>query len=218
MKQLFFLLAITFCYSTVFGQSKEGLRMMSEGNQNSFTTSFETGSAKDMSDLWAKYMKKYKGKTKKIKKSDEYFTNDAMIKDMSSNTVDVYSTFIQNGDYVDMVVWMDLGGAYLNSEDHPDAMPTFKKMMDEFGVMVKKVSIEDQLKDEENILKKMNNEMDGLVKDKENLESDIAKYEKKIEEAKQKIEENKIAQERKSEEITGQQGVVEKVKTALNEL
>ncbi len=218
MQRFILLFTLTLCYSMLFGQSKEGVRMMSQGQKNSFTVTYENGSAKDLADSWTKFMKKYKGKTKKLKKTEEYFTDNAVIKEMSTNTVDVYSTFIQNGDYVDMVVWFDLGGAFLSSEQHPDAIPTLTKMTDEFGNIVKKAAIEEELKEQETVLKKMSNEFDGLVKDKENLESDIVKFEQKIEEAKKKIEENLVAQERKTEEINGQQKVVEKVKTSLTEL
>ena len=178
----------------------------------------ENGDVKAISDMWSKYLRKYKGKTRKDRKSGEVFTDNANIPGLSSNTVDFYTTFYKTGEDSEMTVWCDLGGVYLQSELHNESMTTLNTMLDEFSLQVKQHGIETNLKSQEVVLKKMNNDMNGLVKDKENLEADIVRYEKKIEEARQKIEENILAQEMKTKEIQNQQGVVEDVKSSLLEL
>lgn len=218
MKKLYGILALLFAFSMSYGQATQAEKSMSAGNQNSFSINLPSSNKKEIEKRWAKFLKRYKGKTDKIKKTEEYLSDDAKIENMSDNTVDIYSQVNQEGADTQLSVWYDLGGVFLSSETHPEKVTIANSMLDEFALEVAVANVEDNLKEEEKTLKKLNNDFKGLGKDKSKLEEDIKKYEKKIEDAKAAIVENEAAQKAKEEEIKTQEVVVEKVETQLKEM
>lgn len=218
MKKIYGIFVLLFTFSLSYGQAVQVAKSMSEGNHNSFSINLPKSEKKEIEKSWAKFLKKYKGKTDKIKKTEEYLTDDAKIESMSDNTVDIYSQVNQEGEDTQLTVWYDLGGAYLSSETHPEKVTIANAMLDAFALTVAVANVEETLKEEEKSLKKLNGDFKGLEKDKVKLEEEIKKCEKKIEEAKAAIVENEAAQVAKQEEITSQEGVIEKVKTTLKEM
>ncbi|MFK8101089.1 MAG: hypothetical protein AB8G15_01140 [Saprospiraceae bacterium] len=218
MKKFVLLLSFIFVASLTFAQVSEAKQSMSQGNYNGFAIDLRKTVKKDVEKAWKKYIKKYDGKTKKNKKTNETFSDNAEIEGMSTNTVDVYASVRENGEDTKLVVWFDLGGAYLSSETHPKAAAMADKMLNDFAMSVSKASIEEELEVQEKLYKKIDGDLKDLVKDKSGLESDIKKYEKKIAEAKSKIEENLKAQAAKKEELETKGETVERVKKKLNDL
>ena len=218
MKKLYGLFVLLLAFSMSYGQATQAAKSMSEGNHNAFNINLPNSNKKDIEKSWAKFLKKYKGKTDKIKKTEEFLTDDAKIENMSDNTVDIYSVVNQEGEDTQLSVWYDLGGAFLSSETHPEKVTIANSMLDAFALTVAIANVEENLKEEEKSLKKLNGDFKGLEKDKEKLEDEIKKCEKKIEEAKAAIVENEAAQKAKEDEIKTQEGVVEKVKVQLKEM
>lgn len=218
MKNLILVIICAFLSNLTFAQVIENQVPMSQGNKNSFMIELADQQAKDIEKAWTKYLKKFDGKTKKDKKSGEYLSDNAEIKNMSDNTVDIYSKVIQRGTNCQLIVWFDLGGAFLNSRTHPDAFAAAKELLYEFDLSTKITATKDDLKQEESRLKKLNKELKGLEKDKKGYENDIEKYQKRIAEAKQKIKENIAKQESKNGEIKRQDGKVKEVQTKLKKL
>lgn len=219
MKKLYGIFVILFAFTmTVSAQIKEETKSMSNGNNNSFSINLPKSDKKEIEKSWAKFLKKYKGKTDKIKKTEEFLSDNAKVENMSDNTVDIYSQVNQEGEDTQITVWYDLGGAYLSSETHPEKVTIARSMLDAFALTVAVSNVEDHLKEEEKSLKKLNGDFKDLKKDKTKLEDDIKKFEKKIEEAKAAIIENETAQKAKEEEIKKQEGMVDKVKMKLKEM
>lgn len=219
MKQItLFLVLVIFSISASFAQIKEAPAAMSKGTNNAFSLELRTTIQKEVEKSWEKYIKGYKGKVKKDKKSGQIFADDCTLESMSSNTVDVYSTVRQSGENTILTVWYDLGGAYLNSEMHGDKIAAVEKMLNDFALSVSVASVEEDLKEQQKVLKGLEKEQNGLVKDKSNLESDIAKYEQKILEAKEAIKKNLEAQKNKQAEIEAQKKVVTDIETTLKKL
>ncbi len=219
MKNLFLLVICVLLSNVVSAQQiVENQVPMSQGNKNAFMVDIPNVEAKDVEKSWTKFLKKYDVKTKKAKKSDEFLSDNAKIEAMSSNTVDIYSKVIQKGTDCQLVVWYDLGGAYVKSNTHPDAYAAAKEMLDEFTLATRISVVKEKLKEEESKLKKLNKEKEGLVKDKEGYEDDIEKYKRKIQEAKEKIKQNLTDQEKKTVEIKTQGVEVEKVTKKLKRL
>ena len=69
----------------------------------------------DAERLWKKFMKTKRAKTKKIKRSSEWYSESAEITGLG-NGIDMYATFENTGDDVRMVVWFNMGDDYLSSE------------------------------------------------------------------------------------------------------
>lgn len=219
MKKVTLLLTIL-CFSvlSMFAQINEGASSMSKGNENAFTLELRQTQEKEISKAWEKFIKGYKGKVKKDKKSGEILADDCQIKEMSSNTVDVYSSVRQSGENTILTVWYDLGGAFLNSGMHGDKIPVVEKMLKEFAINVDIAAVEEDLKNQEKTLKNLEKDLKGLEKDKEKSENEIAKCEKKILEEKESIKVNLTDQKNKTSEIEAQRKVVEEIKSTLKKM
>ena len=197
---------------------KVGERSMSNGSQNSYTVMLASSSKKDMEKAWSKFMKEYKGKTKRDKKTDEYLTDNAEISSMSDNTVDVYCRLQDLGNETQMTVWFDLGGAYVNADAHPEASSTAQNMLMSFAKTVDKKNVEELLKVEEKSQKKLEGEMKKNGKELKKLEKDIENYKKKIAEAEAKIVENKEQKIDIDKRLSTQQEKVIMVKGKLKKM
>lgn len=211
MKKITLLSFVLSLFATItFGQVTEAQSYMSEGTFNSLTIVLPEGSEKDAPKEWIKYFKKY-GKTKKNRKTDEYFSDDAQILGMSDNTVDVYTKF--NGNT--MTVWFNLGGAYLSSMEHPDGFATGEQLLMDYGLHLQILAVEDELKAEEKALKDLESDREKLVKNKETLEQNIEDWKAKIAQAEADIEQNISDQAAKKNEIGEQKTLIEQVKARL---
>ncbi|MEM1322048.1 MAG: hypothetical protein AAGG75_17440 [Bacteroidota bacterium] len=219
MKPLTFIIALLFFSFAALAQIQvevaEEERAMNLGLNMACIITLENASEKDAEKTWTKFMKRYGKKTKKVKKSDEYLTDNATVNGMSNNTVDVYATFDQQGDDVELSVWYDLGGAYLSSNTHPDRFEAANKMLNDYANQMAKQAVERELENQEKSLKAMAGDLKKMQKDKTSMENDISKYEKKIEEAKAGIAQNLKDQEAKAAQIKGQENIIGEVKKRL---
>jgi hypothetical protein len=116
----------------VFSQSKivinEIYQYMAKGEQTGFEVLIPESTPDRTNAEFAKLAKKYKGKVVTQKKSPDVFVDDALVKEVSENTIDMYyvTSPINNG--TKLTVFVDLGGAFISSSNHPrayDAMENF---------------------------------------------------------------------------------------------
>jgi hypothetical protein len=207
------LLSIAFLMFSVMtiAQITESEQYMSQGTYNCLSIELPSGSEKNAPKEWTKFFKKY-GKTKKNRKTDEYFTDNANIIGISNNSVDVYTKF--NGNT--MTTWFDLGGMYLSSID--DGFATGEQILLDFGLHLKMLQVEDELKDEEKNMKNIQSDLKKLEKSKATLEKNIESWKAKIAQAEADIEQNIKDQEAKTIQIGNQEIIVEQVKARLAEL
>lgn len=209
------LLSLMFMSVSLFvtAQVTEGESYMSQGTFNGLTIELPEGSEKDAPKEWTKFFKKY-GKTKKNRKTDEYFADNAKILGLSNNSVDVYTKFGANT----MTVWFDMGGAYLSSAEHIDGYATAEQILMDFGLHLKTLMVEEELKTEEKNLKKLQNDLEKLEKDKATLEKNIEDWKAKIVQAEADIEQNTTDQENQTTAIDQQLTLLQQVKARLAEL
>ena len=195
---------------------QEESKMMSKGSNNGFSITL-TGIEKGMAEgVWKKFSKNYDVRSKRDRKTKEYFSDNANIAEMSSNPVDIYTTFSQVDTNTVVNFWFDLGGAYLSTAQHNDQVSAANTVLQSYAFAVGKKRAEEELKAEEKVQK-------VLEKDLEKLEKDNKTFHKRIEEAKALIAEmeesikvNLEDQEKKKMEITTQKVVVNKKGEALN--
>ncbi len=197
---------------------KEMDRLMSQGQKNSFSVVIDGLSKKDIEKSWGKYIKNHDTKSKWDKKKNEYFADNAKVRDISDNTIDIFSQLNEVGNRVELTVWMDLGGAFLSSNDHPQKVKEGEAFILKFATNMEKKRVDNFRKREEDKLGDLRGDLKDLQKDKGKLEKDIEDYEKKIAEAKKKIETNVANQSIKEEEIKVQEVYVEKVKEIKTQL
>ncbi len=193
-------------------QLKEMDRLMSKGQKNSFSIIIDGVSKKDIEKSWGKYLKDHDAKSKWNKGTKEYLADNAKISEISDNTIDVYSQLIESGKRVELIVWMDLGGAFLSTYDHPDKAKYGEAFIIKFATDMEKKRVDNFRKQQEDKLGDLQDNLKDMQKDKGKMEKDIEDYEKKIEEARAKIAENVANQATKEAEIQAQEDYVNKVK------
>ena len=196
-------------------QIMESTKVMSQGDNNALTVKLPDTEVKVVEKEWESFIKGYKGKLRKIKKSSEIFADDAKLENISSNTVDVYALVSERGEDTELAVWFDLGGAYLNSETHPEQYNHAKVMLNEFLGKVSKTYIANLLNEEEKKMKDLEGVLKDIEKSSANSVKDIEKYEEKIQEAKANIEKCKSDKEGALKDIEAQKAVIKKVKMQL---
>jgi hypothetical protein len=181
-------------------EAKEG---MSEGTKSALVLELPKTDAKTVEKSWLKYVKDFDGKTKKKnKKTGEIFTDNAMIAAMSKNTVDIYSKVESKGEGSRLVVWIDLGGAFLASSTHPEQYGVAAEMINDFSSKISIAKAEEMLKMEDDALEDEEDNLKKLDKDAADMKSKIEDYRKKIKELEAEIvktEEQRKAQAKKVE-------------------
>lgn len=190
---LFALMALV---STSWGQIdspiKEETKSNSKGSFNCLTMELPGTSGKEVSKTWGKYIKKLKGKTKFDRKLNEQVTDDATIKDMSDNTVDIIFKMEERGSEGTAIsVWFNLGVSYLSSNDHPERYPAGEKILKDFANLVSADMIEEELKAAEKKLKELEDLLKKQEKEEAQRTKDIADYQATI----KKMEDNIVTAE-----------------------
>lgn len=218
MKKLLFLsLAAAFTFNAN-AQKKikvvEANETIGTGSNNALVITLYEASVSDVEKEWKSLMKDFNAKVSSSK--GQMFADNALIKSMGANTMDVYSIVQDNKDgSLKLVVGFDLGGAYLSSSQHGAQFAEAKKIMHDFAVKTTKAAIGSQLKEAQKQQKDLEKTQADLVEDKADLEKDIESYKEKIKKAEADIQVNLKNQETKKAEIETQKKVVTAIDAKL---
>lgn len=181
---------------------REETRSLSSGAHNALVGSWDKASTKIIGKTWKKFIKKYKGKVSYDRQTDTYFADNAEVKAMSENAVDIRAKVEEKGEGAEIVVWFNLGVTYLNSSEHPERYPAAAEILKKFDLAVFAELAKQALKDEQKALRKMNQELKKIERAKKKEDKKIEKAEKIIAKAEKDIEE---AEEAKLEQMTAEQ-------------
>ncbi|WBM75879.1 hypothetical protein [Saprospira grandis] len=229
MKQISFILLLFFAFAfqaqaQVKATLKEEVRTMSEGAHNALVVDLPNCSADKVGDIWKTFVKKnYKGKVKYKKKDKLYISDDATVKDMSENTVDIYAMVQDKGEEgAEIVIWFNLGVSYLSQKEFPNQFQVAEEVVNKFTKKLSADLLEDLLKAEEKTLKELEKDMKELEKDEKKLTKDIEDYketikkmEENIKQAEEDIKKSKEDQGTKKKEVDDQTQVVEELKQKI---
>ncbi|MCW3084828.1 MAG: laminin subunit beta [Bacteroidetes bacterium] len=205
---LAFAVAIALSASAQKIKVKESNENIGGGNHNALTVTLYEVNPSDAEDAFRSFMKKYDGK--RTTKDGAIFVDHALIKDMGNNTIDVYGKAQgKKGDAeITFVIAFDLGGAFLNSNDHKDQYKVAEKLVKDFAIEASKDAIEEKLKAAQKIQSGLEDDQKSLEKDNKHLNGDIEDYKAKITKAEQDIVTNKADQDKKKAEIEAQKKIV----------
>lgn len=221
MKRLNTVITLTLLFilpSFLMAQVDQKEISMSHGPQNSYVQTHEGATDKHVEKAWEAVMKKYDGKVKKNRKSDEFETLEVLIPTISRSGLNVYMTIEEKKDMSSTAIFFDNGTSFIDENVASEASMNIEKLLVEFGYEVEKNVVGDLLKEEEKNQKKILKDFEKLEKDNKNLHEDIEKYQNKIAEAESDIEKNLVDQDNKKMEIQEQESLVEKIKDRLNNI
>ena len=194
-------------------------RLMSQGNKTSLLVNLPKANAKFAEKIWKDFSKQFKGEYKKDKKNEEYFTDNAMIVGIGgANTVDMYVKFAESGENTTATLWIDLGGAFVNSKDFKDKYSEAEKLLLNYAVTVSREQTKIQLDDQQKELKSFEKKQRNLESDKDGLLKDIDGWKKKIAKAESDVINNTKAQEDSKVKIETQKKLVDEIQKKLNSL
>ncbi len=214
-----FLSFLSFFIFNADAQITEESKSMSLGVRNAFVLEIPDTKASFVDKLWKKYIKTYGGKTKKTRGSNEVFTDDAEVVAMGgANTIDIYASSDDRGEGSNLTMWVDLGGAFLASETHPDRYMEGEKFLMRFALFVAKENTVIELEEEEKQFKRLQANLKRLERDNERYHREIEQAKETIRKAEAGIETNLLDQEETNQQIEIQQGVLDAVKKRLSEL
>jgi hypothetical protein len=184
------------------------------GSNNALVITIYEASADDILKEFKGVMKDYNAKVSS--KDDGLFGDNAVIKAMGNNTVDIYAKVqkVKDGESK-LIVAFDLGGAFLNSGDHKDQYKVAKDIVENFAIKMQKDAINEQLAAATKLLEKMQDQQKDLEKKNGNLKDDIKDWQEKIKKAEDDIKVNEDEQVKKKAEIETQLKVVNGVKDKL---
>ena len=213
MRNLFFILPfliVKFSFAQYSTKVKESKEDIGGGNNKCLAVSIYETTTDNIEKAWEKLMKSFNAK---VSTKKEIFADNALIKDLTNNTVDVYAKAIKKSDNeIQFLVAVDLGGAFLNSSDHSSQYKTMEKMVREFAKKATLDGLENKIKDQQKVFDKSTKELEELVKDKEKLEKDIENYKEKIKKAEDDIKRNMDNQSAKQKEVDAEKAKFEELK------
>ncbi len=204
-------LALFFFSATVFAQNAivvtEADEVLAGAANNTLSVTIFDGIKDEVDKAWKKNLKGLKGK---ITAKDELFADDCKLEAMGPNTFDLYSKTNQaEGVGCTLTVGVDLGGAYLNSHDHPDQFKVMRDLIYQFAVDQNKAVIQKEIDEYESVLKSLEKELASLEKEDQKMDEKIAEHEDEIRKSKLDKTENLNARQAKSDAIIA----LEKIET-----
>ncbi|MFA7272219.1 MAG: hypothetical protein WC044_00035 [Crocinitomicaceae bacterium] len=198
-------------------QVEEGMQSFRAGRLNAMTVNVPFVDEKTLEKALKNELKDWNGKYNSSKGEMTVvgaYQNAIGIKPFDATIKIIYG---KNND-LSFALAIDLGGAYLNRQDHKMQYETMAEKMRLFALKLAKETINEENKDQTKILTDLEKDQTNLVKDKEDLEKSIADYEQKIQDAKKKIEQNLKDQDDKKLAIDKQKVVVEGIDKKLKSI
>lgn len=181
------------------------------GSHNCLVVTIYDASSDDILKEWKSKMKDYNGK---VSGKEEVFADNALIKEISENTCDVYARTEKgsNEGETRLIVGFLLGETWLSSSSNSASYKAAEKIVKDFGMKLTKDAIAGKVRDEEKKLEKLQEEQSDLEKKNKELNDDIADYQEKIKKAESDIKTNTDDQSKKKAEVEAQQKVLDAIK------
>jgi len=206
-------LSLLFCLS-LNAQVFETKQDLSVGTQNAYAMDHPGADKGMVEDALDETIKQY-GKVKRNRKAKEWNCSDCKIPTISSSPINIYYKVEEGKGQVTSYLFIDDGSQFLSSKNNDRAAAIEKLNMDIFYDVKRKV-INKELENEEDNLKDFNKDLSKLEKKNQDLLNDIEDYKEKIRKAEKEVEQNLQSQEYKKMEIEQQKSKVSDVTDKLN--
>jgi len=188
---------------TLTAQVEEENRVMSKGSQPALTLFVPGTDPKFLETEWKDYTKNL-GKAVKVKSSKEFLIEGAQILDVGGvNKINVYATGENFNAGAKVIIWMEMGSGFINKNDFKKEWEAAAKWVADFGHKVEVAQSTIDLKNQQELLDKLNANLTKLLEENESLT--------------EKLAQNKEAQAAAQAEIDAQKAMVAAVQKKLDE-
>ena len=181
-----------------------------KGSHHGFSIPIYESSVHDIEKDWKKLMREWHGKVDE--KKHEFFADNASLKSMGENSFDTYAYCKERENSIDFIVAVDLGGAFLNMNQHKEQSKVFKTELLRFAKQASSNGLDSKIKKAIHTEHNIQKELDHLDKEQQKLNHDIEVWQKSIKKAENDIEENNKNQDLKKDEVKKQKELVNKLK------
>jgi predicted nucleic acid-binding Zn-ribbon protein len=158
---------------------------MSKGIQTAYIVEIPMVTLKDVQQNWIKRLQE-NIRTKAVKSKDELVLAKVVKSEISSDTISIYTLFIEKADRIVMNVFLQIDTVFFSpKEDKTDLSAekidsSIKNYVRKFAVEQYKLAAAEALEAQQKILEQMENDLEKLIKNNENLNKDISTQENDI--------------------------------------
>lgn len=219
MKKLVFLFVLATLALPAFADGvkikvEEKSEKINGGTHNCLVVTIYDATPDEIEKEWKSKMKGYDAK---VSGKDEIFADNALIKDISENTCDVYARTEKISDTeTKFIVGFLMGETWLSSSTNKTSFNAAEKIVKDFAVKMTKDAVADKRKAAEKALGNVKDDQSDLEKKNKDLHEDIDDYNAKIKKAEDDIKANEDEQVKKKAEIEAQQKIVDELKAREN--
>ena len=198
-------------FATIFAQEDIVISMkdksFSIGEVASFVTFIPQADYNEVTKDWEKYLKQ-DTKEKTITENGEIVLLNKLYEKISPVPLNIYSYIKEYDGEIMLVVAMDLQGQYISRDMDEEIYIPAKKYVRDFAVESYITAVGNELKEEEKILKKLENQKTSLQNTRESIVAEINQYERSIVTKKDEITLNQIDQSDKVIQMQAQKELV----------
>lgn len=189
---------------------------MSKGTENAFTITLDDASYKMVKKVWKDYVRShFRSGLKYDRREKEYVAERARVRQLTKFPINLISAIDDAGRNVQFTLWVDLRGAYVESQRDPKMAEDVEFILRDFAVAVERAKIQERLDEEEKELRHLERDLRRLESAQARYHREIAAAEALIERMKENIVTNKSEQEEANEELQRQLELVEEVRRQL---
>ena len=205
---------ISICYlfmsQSVFSQEvievKSLQAQMSKGTQPCYQVNIPEADMNTVQKNWIKKIQE-STKIKVIEKDQELLLAGVVKKELTSDTINIYSLIIPKENYLELNVFYEIDSVFFKpNEDKTDLASekidsSIKKYLLSFATEQYRLVVKKELEGEQNELETMQADLEKLIKEEENLRKDNASLETDIEDYEREVAETDKNIELKNQEI-----------------
>lgn len=212
---LFLLLAVNAFAQKVKITIDEKTEKIGDGSHNCLVVTIYDADRSDIEKEWKSIMKGYDAK---VSSKGDIFADNAIIKSISDNPIDVYARAEKGSadNETKFIVGFQMGEDWLNSSKYGSQYKAAEKIVKDFATKMTKDGIALKVKAAEKALDNLKEDKADLEKKNKDLKQDIADYQDKIKKAESDIKTNEEEQTKKQAEVDAQQKVLDAIKARQN--
>ncbi len=211
------IIALIFSWLTItgFAQNQIGVEATkmstSKGEKEGFRMFIPDKTEKEVASSWINFTKEFKTKTKYDKNSNEYFSDDATILKLSENSIDIYTTIINNNGGILFSTAFDLGGIFISASKTPDKYLITQDILRKFyGKMaIESVNLE---------ISTATSTLTTLEKDGSSLDANLESAQEELNNYQKEIKTLEIQAEAAQKEIAAQEATIAETQASVESL
>jgi gas vesicle protein len=197
----FFVFAFSFQGNAQITSSQGVISNFSIGKVNAMKLFVPKADAKAIEQDFGRWMKSYDSKAEKIKKTEEYIVENAVVPELGEQPVTIYMQTIQATEGVYIVTAVKKGDLFISDASNKSLVDAWNKLVeDRFRLLVYNL-VNEEVAEAKKDLDRTRKQYERLQKDEKNHKESIEDCEKSIQENKEALKKNSAEQEETRKEI-----------------